>query len=271
MSFVGTPLGPALTYYSPGMGCCRPDSGAIYDCARHAARQGGTGVFDFTRKRQMFEWWDAGFVDTKARNLKSVQDAWIMAELGESKGLTIAEIGGGDSRLLRHLAPNNTCVNIDKLEGFGKGPKKDPGIEGVRTVRSYMGEFDESLEDGSFDVVFSISVIEHVPDEMVGECFADMARLLKPGGRMLHAIDIYLYDEPTVMARIDAYRSSAMNPELRLAWAKEPVIGEKTRFHTDYVSNSDHQLSYTRRLVKGTDEQRATMQVCNIMMELIKQ
>jgi len=228
-------------------------------------------MYDFTRKRQMFDWWDAGFVDTKARNLKSVQDAWIMAELGQSKGLSIAEIGGGDSRLLRHLAPNNNCVNIDKLEGFGKGPKQDPNIPGVRTVRSYMGEFDESLEDGSFDAIFSISVIEHVPDEMINDCFADMARLLKPGGRMLQAIDIYLYDEPTVMPRIDAYRAAVTNPELGLQWAKEPVIGEKTRFHTDYVTNSDHQLAYARRLFKGIDEKRATMQACNIMMELIKQ
>ncbi len=228
-------------------------------------------MFDFTRKRQMFEWWDAGFVDTKARNLKSVQDAWIMAELGQSKGLRIAEIGGGDSRLLRHLAPNNSCVNIDKLEGFGKGPKKDPDIPGVEVVRSYMGEFDESLEDASVDALFSISVIEHVPDEMINDCFADMARLLKPGGRMLHAIDIYLYDEPTVMPRIDAYRAAAMNSELRLKWAKEPVIGETTRFRADYVTNSDHQLAYARQLFKGIDEKRATMQACNIMMELIKQ
>jgi len=227
-------------------------------------------MFDFTRKRQMFEWWDAGFVDTKARNLKSVQDAWIMAELGESKGLRIAEIGGGDSRLLRHLAPNNSCVNIDKLEGFGKGPKKDPNIPDVEVVRAYMGEFDKSLEDASVDALFSISVIEHVPDEMINNCFADMARLLKPGGRMLHAIDIYLYDEPTVMPRIDAYRAAATNPELRLKWAKEPVIGETTRFRADFVTNSDHQLAYARRLFKGIDEKRATMQACNIMMELIK-
>ena len=228
-------------------------------------------MYDFIRKREMFDWWDAGFVDTKARNLKSVQDAWIIAELGESRGLSIAEIGGGDSRLLRHLAPNNTCVNIDKLEGLGVGPREIPKIPGVEVVRSYMGEFDESLKDGSFDAIFSISVIEHVPDEMIGDCFADMARLLKPGGRMLHAIDIYLYDEPTVMPRIDAYRDAAMKPELRLQWAEEPVIGEMTRFHADFVTNSDHQLAYARQLVNGANNEiRATMQSCSIKMGLMK-
>jgi len=229
-------------------------------------------MYDFIRKREMFDWWDAGLVDTKARNLKSVQDAWIMAELGRSKGLNIAEIGGGDSRLLRHLAPKNTCVNIDKFEGFGKGPKQDPNIPGVRTVRSYMGEFDESLDDGSFDAIFSISVIEHVPAERINSCFADMARLLRQGGRMLHAIDIYLYDESVIMPEILAYQIAAMQSELRLKWAREPVIGEKTRFRTDYVTNSDHQLAYARRLVKGANNEiRATMQCCSIKMELIKQ
>lgn len=238
-----------------------------------ASNAGGLlSLYDFIRKREMFDWWDAGFVDTKARNLKSFQDAWIMAELGQSNGLNIAEIGGGDSRLLRHLAPNNTCVNIDKLKGLGVGPKEVPEIPGVEVVRSYMGEFDESLEDGSFDAIFSISVIEHVPDKMLAICFADMARLLKPGGRMLHAIDIYLYDEPTVMTRIDAYRAVVTNPELGLQWAKAPAIGETTRFRADYVTNSDHQLAYARRLVKGANNEiRATMQCCSIKMELIKQ
>jgi SAM-dependent methyltransferase len=227
-------------------------------------------MYDFIRKLEFFDWWDAGWVDKGARNLKSIQDAWIMSELHDSVGLRIGEIGGGDSRMLRHLRTLNSCVNIDKFEGFGKGPQSVPQIEDVEVVQAYMGDFNKSLEDASFDALFSISVIEHVHIDNINDCFADMARLLKPGGRLLHAIDIYLVDDPKVMPRIDAYRDAVCNPELGLSWKLEPVIGEKSQFRCDYASNSDQQLAYSCGLVSGLRKSRATMQACCIKMELIK-
>ncbi|HLQ61501.1 MAG TPA: class I SAM-dependent methyltransferase, partial [Candidatus Acidoferrales bacterium] len=39
--------------------------------------------------------------------------------------------------------------------------------------------------DGAFDVVFSSHVIKHLDDQSLGQAFAEIARVLKPGGRFL--------------------------------------------------------------------------------------
>lgn len=57
-------------------------------------------------------------------------------------------------------------------------------------VESLLGDFDPRLENEKFDLVFSISVLEHTKDENLGNAFADMARILKPGGSIVHTIDL---------------------------------------------------------------------------------
>jgi len=45
------------------------------------------------------------------------------------------------------------------------------------------------FDDDRFDLIYSTSVIEHVHD--LGEAFTEMARVLKPGGLMIHSVDPY--------------------------------------------------------------------------------
>lgn len=47
-----------------------------------------------------------------------------------------------------------------------------------------------SLPVGYFDVVYSASVLEHVPSQYIKKVWQHLDLLLKPGGEMLHAIDI---------------------------------------------------------------------------------
>jgi SAM-dependent methyltransferase len=52
------------------------------------------------------------------------------------------------------------------------------------------------LPDGSIDVVFSNSVLEHVPGEVIARCFAEAKRILRPGGVTFHSVncgDHYAY------------------------------------------------------------------------------
>ena len=227
-------------------------------------------MYDFIRKSELFSWWDAGFCDKESWYLKGIQDAFVVSQLRASSGLRICEIGGGNSRVLRQLASKNTCVNVDKFEGSGNGPQVIDVIPGVEIVRSYMGEFDSALEDASFDVVFSISVLEHIPDDSLGDCFADMARILKPGGRMLHAIDLYVHEKPREVSRVNAYRRHAENPELGLDWMEEPAIGKLVRFHCDFATNSDQQLANWNRINSGLRAVREVTQNCSIKMGMVK-
>lgn len=82
---------------------------------------------------------------------------------------------------------------------------EDPGI---RNVGVFLGEYTWAIEDSIVDVPFSISLIEDIPSEDCGDFFQARLRMLKSGGLMLHAIDLYVgaTEERPQPARIDMDR-----------------------------------------------------------------
>ncbi len=103
-------------------------------------------------------------VDPGDCDLKVYQDLLIYSfiKFNVPAGSKILDIGGGDSRILKHFKNDYECWNIDKLEGVGNGPT-DIDTTGFRLVFDYMGNFNNELPENYFDFVFSISTLEHVP------------------------------------------------------------------------------------------------------------
>ena len=229
-------------------------------------------MFDIINKRELFEWWDKGYADKAKWDLKAIQDAWAWSILKDSKGLRIAEVGGGKPRVLAKLAEHNTCINIDKLEGVGQGPKAETAIEGITTIKAYLGDFDPRLEDISFDVIFSLSVLEHVADDDFNRCFADMARILKPGGRMLHAIDVYLDLDKNDRERhrFELYLNAAKAANTNLQWLEPPVVDANALFKTTYAHNSAQQLANWNRLAPSIRDVRERTMNCSIKTIWVK-
>ncbi|MEL6498788.1 MAG: methyltransferase domain-containing protein [Planctomycetota bacterium] len=227
-------------------------------------------MFDFINKAELFDWWDKGYANKTEWHLKSIQDAWAFSRLRGSKGLRICEVGGGTPRVLPKLATNNECWNVDKLEGVGNGPTELTEIDGIKFIDTYLGDFDERLPSDYFDVVFSLSVIEHVDDDQLDDCFRDMTRILKPGGSLLHAIDLYVPQRPTTIQRVDRYRHIAETCGAPLQWLKEPMMPDKISFRTTYATNSDQQLANWNRNGPALRKRRATTQNCSIKAVWIK-
>src|SRR5262249_2556416 len=88
-----------------------------------------------------------------------------------------------------YFCKRNRCTNIDPLEGYHGGPRgQRTGIK-YKQIYGEIGKTSGALQDSAFDLVFSISVVEHVLQSDLDAFFADIARILRPGGRMLHLID----------------------------------------------------------------------------------
>lgn len=132
-------------------------------------------------------------------DLKVYMDALVYTFILDNlpPGSRLLEIGGGESRIIKELRTKYEMWNLDKLEGSGFGPKNLIVSEGFNLVQDYIGNHSPNLPASYFDLVFSISTIEHIPQDVatVNNVISDIMRLLKPGGYSLHCIDALLYPD----------------------------------------------------------------------------
>ena len=142
-----------------------------------------------------FKSYNVGDPDPAICDLKVYQDylmyCFIVGNI--AKGSRILEVGGGDSRILKFLSNDYECWNADKCEGLGNGPIqfKSPHY---RIVYDYVGSFNKELPSENFDLVFSISALEHTPEDpdVRANVLKDINRVLKPGAPSFHCFDAIL-------------------------------------------------------------------------------
>ncbi len=220
-------------------------------------------MFDIIKKTEYFDLLNAGHGDSKDHTLKGIQDAWAMEQLHAMKNKRIMEVGGGNSRILPQLA-GNQLWNAEKFEGVGNGPTTVISPDGVTVIPAFMGEFHKDMP--VVDVIFSISVVEHIPFDSYKDAYADMARCLAPGGSMYHAVDLPLADHPLPVARqrIELLRSAI--EEAGLKWRVPPAIRPDTVFTADMASNSDLTMWIWSRISEASANTGPSSQIVTIKM-----
>lgn len=100
-----------------------------------------------------------------------------------SAGASVLDIGCGDGRLLRQLKRVGKDLALHGVELPGPAAERTRTIPGVRLKLGSVDSVD--FEDGSFDFISMVHVIEHVPSPH--QALQKMARWLKPGGRLFLA------------------------------------------------------------------------------------
>ncbi|MBN1224347.1 MAG: methyltransferase domain-containing protein [Candidatus Aminicenantes bacterium] len=149
----------------------------------------------FDRNDYDLELFKAKF-DPSRHPVKRYQDLLVFSFIKQviPPGSRILDIGGGNSRILRYFKDGYEGWNIDKLEGCGHGPLKID-TSAFRFVQDYIGNFNTDLPDDYFEFVFSISALEHVPQDdpaLFQRILEDINRVIKPGGFSLHCFDIVI-------------------------------------------------------------------------------
>jgi hypothetical protein len=203
--------------------------------------------------------------------LKHIQDAWILSLLCRMRGKKILEAGGGFARVLRTLVGNERW-NLDKPSGPGRTVKSSSlrMPKGIKGVSGFLGEFSEDVPSNYFDVVFSISVIEHISPDNIESFFMDQARILGSGGIAYHAIDMYLGNNrlSNVENRIDAYLDAVRKCGLHLI--DDSTIYRPLTFQTSYASNPDLTMQHWNKIVPRLSKQRAALQSVSLTIGLQK-
>jgi SAM-dependent methyltransferase len=189
--------------------------------------------------------------------MKTMQDAVLLHRVGDVAGKQILEVGGGHSRVLGALCRRNECTNADPLEGEHGGPRRRRLISRhhfapYRQVFAKIGRSAGVLVDQSFDLVFSISVVEHLGLGELDGFFADIARILRPGGRTVHLIDTYLGLDSEInaepLARFRAYRRVFTTGQFRPFKPADVIEEAEVCFHPRLASNPDNVMNEWNRV-----------------------
>lgn len=135
-------------------------------------------------------------------NLKGFDCAWIINAIPAQAGLRVLDVGAGYSWLPSYLAKEKGC-EVWAVDDFGYSEadpfwtrSMDPAehIRAHPEIKYVLGRLGTGpapdLPAGYFDCIYSASALEHVPPGHFSRVWADMDSLLRPGGTMLHALDI---------------------------------------------------------------------------------
>lgn len=112
---------------------------------------------------------------------------WALERARLEPGARILDVGCGDSIFPVYLARKGYRVVAVDLEFDGTLGRRH-GVE-VGYAKGDMASLPVAPE--SFDAVFCISVIEHLPEEAVRAAMAELRRVLRPGQPLLLTTDYY--------------------------------------------------------------------------------
>ena len=138
---------------------------------------------------RMFE-----FNDSFRWTLKEMGNLFCTDKILQENSHRILELGPGFNLLFHRLyAKEKDYWTIDTQEFYNDNNLFETAINKrpeATHINSLMGEFCEELPNNYFDMIFSISALEHVPENKIEDCYKDMYRVCKDGGTISHSIDV---------------------------------------------------------------------------------
>ena len=133
---------------------------------------------------------------TIQQDLKDLQRPWAFKAVlaNVPTGGRILEIGAGEPYVAELLSRCGYEVwVVDPYDGSGNGPTEFAEFVGrypnLKIIRQQFGTGLSQLPLASFDAVYSISVLEHIPFDALRDAMAMAHQCLAPRGINIHAVD----------------------------------------------------------------------------------
>lgn len=110
---------------------------------------------------------------------RAMLDPLVLRLCGDVSGMRVIDVGCGEGRFSRMLSERGAeCVGIDPTLGLVQAARDGGAMKPLRAVAEAM-----PLRDAAFDL--AITYITLVDIERYREAIGEMARVLRPGGRLL--------------------------------------------------------------------------------------
>ena len=134
-------------------------------------------------------------------SIKGFDRPWLVSSHAWQKGERVLDVGAAYSNIPIYLQQTYGCemwvaddFGLRSNESFwtrDRSPHEHiTAHPEVKFVLERLGDTDSSLPGNYFDIIYSLSALEHVPGDSTPAVWSHMDRLLKPGGEMIHAIDM---------------------------------------------------------------------------------
>lgn len=139
----------------------------------------------------------AGAARVHTLDIRPQLDGHLVHELADRLASQVAMIAHEAGRPPADVAAQQAALAAALAGGASLGV----ATGGVIAYRAPADAAATGLPAGSVDVVFSNSVLEHVPPDVIEACFAEAMRALRPGGVMFHSVncgDHYAYIDPAI-------------------------------------------------------------------------
>ncbi|GAA2424767.1 class I SAM-dependent methyltransferase [Streptomyces macrosporus] len=110
---------------------------------------------------------------------------------GVGPGDRVLDVGCGTGALTRAVAaavsPGGSVLGVDPSRQMVEYARRRAERRGENSSFALGVAQELDAEDGSFDAVVSSFAVHHVPEDRRERAFAEMFRVLRPGGRLLVA------------------------------------------------------------------------------------
>jgi len=136
---------------------------------------------------------------TYSNDLKDQQRFWMLKTIiaTQPRGATLVEIGAGEPAVADILGRlGYRVIVVDPYAGAGNGPQEVEHFKNLYKNVEYIVDLFSAevsgIEPSSIDCIYSISVIEHIPREVIASVVDGIKLFAKSGSLSVHAIDFVL-------------------------------------------------------------------------------